>query len=141
MKATGHALMVAAGGCTAAQIILGHKSPSTISAQASMSEPDRWMNVRDVMTLEYHVQEPIVSRWMVDRHSADARRVFAPIDDGSIMHFVRECGEAKLALIASHERRRCDGTYSAADRALTIRELRELEEGARDLRERLEAQL
>lgn len=141
LKATGHGLMEAAGGCTAATVLLGYKSESTISAKVSMSEPDRWMTVREVAILERHAQQPMVSRWLVDRHEANPARVLAPIDDATVLRFVRETGEAKLALIASHERRRSDGTYSAADRAVTMRELRELVDAGRDLLERLEAQL
>ncbi|KTR07349.1 hypothetical protein NS365_04655 [Aureimonas ureilytica] len=122
LKSTGHALVEAVGGCVAAKVILGHKSPSTISAQTSISEPDRWMNVRDLMVLERHAQRPIVSEWLVERHKADPDRVRRPLSIEDVARLAKESAEAKLAILAAL----ADGKVDQLDRTTVAREMREL---------------
>ncbi len=126
LKSTTHALIEAVGGTVAAQVVCGHRSASTVSAAASISFPDRYMALDDVMALERAAQRPIVSAWLVERHRADPGRVRPPISERDVYRLAKEGSEAKLAIIEGHERRRADGTFGAADRAVIARELREL---------------
>ncbi|WP_019998749.1 hypothetical protein [Aureimonas ureilytica] len=134
LKATGHALVEAVGGCVAAKVLLGHRSPSTISAQTSISDPDRWMSVRDTMILERHAQRPIVSEWMVERHKTDPERVRRPLSIEDVARLAKEGAEGKLAILAAL----ADGKVDQLDRATVAREMRELIAVASDVLDAVE---
>ena len=122
LKATSHALVEAVGGCVAAKVLLGHRSASTVSAQTSISDPERWMGLRDVMVLERHAQRPIVSEWLVERHKADPERVRRPLSIEDVARLAKESAESKLAILAAL----ADGRVDQLDRVNVARELREL---------------
>ncbi|WP_279483430.1 hypothetical protein [Aureimonas sp. SK2] len=126
LKSTTHALIDAVGGTTAAQILCGHRSPSTVSAAASISFPDRFLAVDDLMVLEKRAQQPIVSAWLVARHKADRAPVRRNLSIEDVARLAKEGSESKLAIVHAHARRSADGSFSAADRAVISRELRDL---------------
>lgn len=121
LKALTHNLVEAVGGVGPAQRILGHKSPSAVSSAGSISFPDRWLNVDDLMDLERHAQRPIVSEWLAERCRLNPERARPVLSMEAVAVLAKEGGDSMMAIVEALS----DGKVCAADRHRVARELRE----------------
>lgn len=135
LKAMTDHLVEAVGGGTTASRILGHKSPAPVSSARSISFPDRWLQLDDLMVLERRAQRPIVSEWLVDRCLRDPERARPQLTMEAVAHLATEGAGAKLAVVHAL----ADGKVCAADRREVARELRELRDLVDTLLDAVEA--
>ncbi|SMD10199.1 hypothetical protein SAMN06297251_12747 [Fulvimarina manganoxydans] len=119
LKVMTSALIDACGGACAAAQLLG-KAQSLVSGYAVMSEPKRFMPLSDVATLERHCGQPIVSRWLVDRHTAPPKPEALALND--VGRLTIETGDVARVVLQALE----DGRVDSAERQAIRRELGEL---------------